>query len=76
MIDIWLVSFMQFRKRNQNVTTNVYIFNNKQEALSFADSLEPIQLAKVTKHYVWNSYQFALRNLNEENEEYEKIDML
>lgn len=76
MIDVYLVSFMQFRKRNQNVTTHVYIFENETEAKKFADSLEPIQLAKITTHYVWNSFEFAKRNLNEENAEYEKIGVL
>lgn len=76
MKDVYLVSFMQYRKRNQNVTTHVYIFETESDAKKFAESLEPIQLAKISRHYVWNSYQFALRNLNEENAEYEKIGVL
>jgi|HubBroStandDraft_5_1064220.scaffolds.fasta_scaffold20468_6 hypothetical protein len=60
MKEIYLVSFLGFRKNEAQVITYAYAFSNEEEAIKFRDFQDEVACALISKHEVYETYEDAL----------------
>ena len=60
MKQVYLLTYMEFKKEEQNVITNIFAFSNESEAITFKKSLEDIQCGTIILLDVFETAEQAI----------------
>lgn len=66
MKEIYLVSFMEFKKKGQNMVRYAYAFETEVEARLFEERLHDAQCATISLHEVFDDFEKALERMKNE----------
>lgn len=61
MKDVFILTWMEFRKEEQNVINNALVFSNEQAAIDFKKTLHDIQCCVIGRYHLLDTAAQALK---------------
>ena len=66
---VYLLSYIEFRKREQNIINHTHVFSNEKAALEFKKTLEDIQCVTIALHYVYENAEQLIKQIEDSKDE-------